>query len=104
MWAGTDACEPVTWQECKLVPKDVQFIVPEITCSDHQELWYHQPEQQTETRMTNTFGCKVRVLFTHIKKTISFFTIFVPRHRVLLSVKYPLDKIVKTSPLQSAGN
>ena len=36
MWAGTEACEPVTWQECKLVPKDVNFIVPEITCKDKQ--------------------------------------------------------------------
>ena len=59
VWAGTDACEPVTWQECKLVPKDVQFIVPEITCSDKQELWYHEPEPVMDTRMTNTFGCKV---------------------------------------------
>merc|ERR1712106_894033 len=60
VWAGTGACEPVTWQECKLVPKDVQFIVPEITCSDHQELWYHEPEPQTDTRMTNTFKCEVK--------------------------------------------
>jgi hypothetical protein len=48
VWAGNDACEPVTWQECKLVPKDVQFIVPENTCSDKQELWYHQPEPVTD--------------------------------------------------------
>ena len=59
VWAGQEGCEPVTWQECKLVPKDVQFIVPEITCSDKQELWYHEPEPKTDTRITNTFGCKV---------------------------------------------
>ena len=45
VWAGTDACEPVTWQECKLVPKEVKFIVPEMTCQEKQELWYHEPEQ-----------------------------------------------------------
>ena len=45
VWAGTDACEPVTWQECKLVPKDVKFIVPEIKCEPKQELWYHEPEE-----------------------------------------------------------
>ena len=45
MWAGTDACEPVTWQECKLIPKEVKFIVPEMTCQEKQELWYHEPEQ-----------------------------------------------------------
>ena len=47
MWAGTDACEPVTWQECKLVPKDVKFIVPEIKCEPKQELWYHEPAEVT---------------------------------------------------------
>lgn len=36
VWAGTEACEPVTWQECKLVEKNVNFIVPEITCKDKQ--------------------------------------------------------------------
>ena len=66
VWAGKEGCEPVTWQECKLVPKDVQFIVPEITCSDKQELWYHQPEPRTETRMTNTFGCEVMGRFIKI--------------------------------------
>jgi len=60
VWAGTDACEPVTWQECKLVPKDVKFIVPEIKCEPKQELWYHEPEEVTDTRMTNTFDCIVK--------------------------------------------
>ena len=54
VWAGTDACDPVTWQECKLVSKDVQFIVPDIKCSDRQQIWYYEPEPTTGTRMTNT--------------------------------------------------
>ena len=37
----------MTWQECKLVPKDVKFIVPEIKCEPKQELWYHEPEEVT---------------------------------------------------------
>jgi len=60
VWAGTEQCEPVTWQECKLVPKDVKFIVPEIHCSDKQEIWYHEPENNKGTRMTNTFTCEVK--------------------------------------------
>ena len=60
IWAGTDNCEPVTWQECKLVPKDVQFIVPDVTCSNKQELWYHEPAPSTGTKMTNTFTCEVK--------------------------------------------
>ena len=72
VWAGTDACEPVTWQECKLVPKEVKFIVPEMNCLEKQELWYHEPEkvemewgaivlllQVTETKATNVFSCSV---------------------------------------------
>jgi len=59
-YASTDNCEPVTWQECKLVSKDVKFIVPDISCVDKQELWYHEPESNVDTRMTNTFNCEVR--------------------------------------------
>ena len=33
VWAGKEGCEPVTWQECKLVDKEVKFLVPEIICS-----------------------------------------------------------------------
>ena len=62
MWAGNEACEPVTWQECKLVPKNVKFIVPEINCTDGNELWYHEPEVVEDVRMTNTFTCEVRTI------------------------------------------
>ena len=60
VWAGTDSCEPVTWLECKLVPKKVDFIVPDITCSRKQDIWYHYPEPEQLTEMTNTFTCKVK--------------------------------------------
>jgi len=60
VWAGNEACEPVTWQECKLVPKTVSFIVPEIKCTDGQELWFHEPSPATDVRMTNTFDCEVK--------------------------------------------
>ena len=33
IWSGTEQCEPVTWQECELKEKDVQFVVPEVTSS-----------------------------------------------------------------------
>ena len=25
VWAGNEACDPITWEECKLVPKDVKL-------------------------------------------------------------------------------
>ena len=59
IWAGTDQCEPVTWQECELVERDVQFIVPDVSCSNKQELWYHEPEPSKGTKMTKTFTCEV---------------------------------------------
>ena len=59
VWAGKEGCEPVTWQECKLVDKTVHFRVPEVNCTPKQELWYHVPEPVELTRMTNTFSCKV---------------------------------------------
>ena len=60
VWAGTEQCEPVTWQECKLVAKEVQFVIPKIVCEDGQELWYHEPEPVTETQVTDTFTCQVK--------------------------------------------
>jgi len=60
VWAGKEGCEPVTWQECKLVDKEVQFIVPEITCKPKQELWYHEPQLVNKTEKTHTFTCEVK--------------------------------------------
>ena len=39
--------------------KEVQFIVPEVTCSTKQELWYHEPEPSQGVEMTNTFTCEI---------------------------------------------
>merc|ERR1712066_436004 len=46
--------------ECRNVTKTVKFIVPEINCTDGQEVWYHEPEKVTDVRMTNTFNCEVK--------------------------------------------
>jgi len=60
VWAGKEACEPVTWQECKLVPKDVQFIVPKVECTPTDPIWYHIPQKVEDTRDTNTMTCVVK--------------------------------------------
>jgi len=60
VWAGNEACEPVTWQECKLVPRDVKFIVPEVKCEPQEPIWYHVPTPKTDVRMTNTMTCVVK--------------------------------------------
>lgn len=60
VWAGNEECEPVTWQECKLVPRDVKFVVPKVECSPTAPIWYHVPESVTDVRMTNTLTCVVK--------------------------------------------
>jgi hypothetical protein len=60
VWAGNDQCEPVTWQECKLVPKDVQFIIPKVECTPEPPIWYHVPEAVAKTKETNTMTCVVK--------------------------------------------
>merc|ERR1711944_44697 len=34
VWAGNEACEPVTWRECKLVPRQVDFKVPKLNVTE----------------------------------------------------------------------
>jgi len=60
VWAGNEACEPVTWQECKLVQKDVNFIVPKVECNDTESIWFYVPDPETKTRETNTMTCEVK--------------------------------------------
>ena len=34
VWAGNEDCVPVTWRDCKLVPKQVNFVVPTVHCNE----------------------------------------------------------------------
>ena len=74
VWAGREGCEPVTWQECQLVDKEVKFLVPDITCSPKEEVWYHEPELVNKTETTQTFRCSVRLV-----ADINLFLRFSPR-------------------------
>ena len=40
IWTGNEDCEPVTWEDCKLVEKKVPFKVPKITCEDAGQIPY----------------------------------------------------------------
>ena len=40
VWTGNEDCEPVTWEDCKLVEKKVPFKVPKITCEDAGQIPY----------------------------------------------------------------
>ena len=60
VWAGNEACEPVTWKECKLVPKQVDFKVPKITCEDGEDVHYDDYIDREKTQMTSRMVCEVK--------------------------------------------
>lgn len=60
VWAGNEACQPVTWSECKLVPRQVDFKVPKITCEDGEEIPYTDMEPVEDTQMTTKMTCEVK--------------------------------------------
>jgi len=60
VWAGEEDCEDVTWKECKLEKRKVDFEVPEIICTDCQKHYYEVPKEVPSLRMTNSFGCQVK--------------------------------------------
>ena len=60
VWAGNEACEPVTWRECKLVPKQVDFKVPKITCEEGEEVPYDDYIDVDKEQMVSNMLCEVR--------------------------------------------
>jgi len=60
VWAGNEACEPVTWRECKLVPKQVDFKVPKITCDDGEDIAYDDYLDTEKNQMTSRMVCEVK--------------------------------------------
>merc|ERR1712150_413256 len=60
VWAGNEACEPVTWRECKLVPKQVDFKVPKITCDDGEDIAYDDYVDTEKEQMISRMVCEVK--------------------------------------------
>ena len=59
IWAGNEACEPVTWRECKLVPRQVDFKVPKVECTDGEEIPYTELVDVEKIQMTTSMTCEV---------------------------------------------
>jgi len=59
VWAGNEACEPVTWRECELVPKQVDFKVPKIECGDGEDIVNDDFIDVEKNQMTSRMACKV---------------------------------------------
>ena len=60
VWAGNEDCEPVTWRECKLIPKLVDFKVPKIECESVKEVTYKEYIKVEKVHMTSKMICSVQ--------------------------------------------
>lgn len=59
IWAGNEDCEPVTWRECQLVEKLVDFKVPTVNCTTGEEIPYMTCEEIEKEAMINKMTCEV---------------------------------------------
>ena len=60
VWAGNEDCEDVTWQECKLVERTVDFTVPKVDClDDGNAIPYMRFVDTNKTQMLNKMTCEV---------------------------------------------
>ncbi|XP_040583609.1 uncharacterized protein [Lepeophtheirus salmonis] len=60
VWAGNESCEPVTWRECQLVPRQVDFKVPKIICEEGEPIPYTDLQEAEKEQMTSTMSCEVK--------------------------------------------
>merc|ERR1739846_170 len=61
VWAGNEDCEDVTWQECKLVERTVDFTVPKVDClDDGNAIPYMRFVDTNKTQMLNKMTCEVK--------------------------------------------
>ncbi len=79
VWAGNEACEPVTWRECKLVPRQVDFKVPKVDCVEGEAIPYTDCEDTEKVQMTTRQVGEMRACAC---KNIFFMFNFVPNLRV----------------------
>ena len=50
----------MTWRECKLVPRQVDFKVPKVECTDGEEIPYTELIDVEKIQMTTKMLCEVR--------------------------------------------
>lgn len=60
----------MTWRECKLVPRQVDFKVPKIECEDGEEVPYTDCQDVEKSEMTTKMTCEVKHT-TNCKPTTS---------------------------------
>ena len=113
VWAGNEDCEDVTWQECKLVERKVDFTVPKVECvDDGNPIPYMRFVNTTKAQMLNKMTCEVsenHFSCERSKKQYEFdivsYRLRVPNHASLWcqqSVQLSSTKSVPRLPWRSA--
>merc|ERR1712096_551774 len=60
VWTGTETCTPVTWEECKIVEKEVEFPSVETECNTVANIkWADFVEQSKDTIGVET-SCEMK--------------------------------------------
>merc|ERR1712029_1253424 len=59
VWDGKENCEPMTWQECKLVPREVDFKVPKMNCNPAETITYKDCQKNLNAKMAENMICQV---------------------------------------------
>ena len=59
VWAGNEDCQPVEWNDCKLVDQKVPFKVPKITCENAGQIPYTDCIDTEKTQMALGMSCNV---------------------------------------------
>jgi len=52
----------VTWRECKLVPRQVDFKVPKVTCEEGEAIPYTDCVDAEKVQMTTKMTCEVIII------------------------------------------
>jgi len=61
VWAGNEDCEDVTWEECKLVARTVDFTVPKVDClEDGKVIPYMSVVDTKKTQTISKMLCDVK--------------------------------------------
>jgi len=60
VWAGKETCEPVTWEECKIVEKLVDFAAEKTECVTAAQIKYLDHFEETGNSDSLQHKCQVR--------------------------------------------
>ena len=64
MWAGTESCTPVTWEECAIVEKEVDFPTVRTQCDVVGQIkWNTFVEEDGGSEEVMEITCDVGILF-----------------------------------------